>query len=309
MTTARSDRLTRFAWIVLAYNMAVVLFGAVVRATGSGAGCGSDWPTCRGGVVPLSGTAETAIEFTHRASSGIALVLVGILVVGVLRSRPGGDVARLAAAASGLLILNEAFIGALLVIFDWVADDESSGRAISIALHLVNTFLLLGALALTAWWLGDGARPSRPLPAPERRLFLGAAAGLILVGAAGAITALGDTLFPSESLFEGIRDDFTGTFLVRLRWIHPILAVAVGLYLVWLVPRGSDHPRARRLGAGITWLVAIQLGAGLINVVLLAPVWMQLLHLLLADLLWIAFVLYTVETMAARQRAAAGVGT
>lgn len=297
-------RLRRYAWLVLAYNVGVILFGAVVRATGSGAGCGSDWPTCRGGMVPLSGTVETAIEFTHRATSGIALVAVFALVVAVLRTRPKGDVVRVAAVAAAVFILNEALIGAILVLYEWVGDDQSTGRAISIALHLVNTFLLLGALTLTAWWLGDGRRPTRPLPATERRRFALVAAGLALVGAAGAITALGDTLFPAESIFAGIRDDFTGAFLVRLRWIHPILAAVTGLYLAWLAPRYARHGgRVARLSAGIVWLVGIQLALGLVNVVLLAPVWMQLVHLAAADVLWIWFVLFAVETTAAEQRA------
>jgi heme A synthase len=235
-------------------------------------------------------------------TSGIALILVAILVVAVWRSRPKGDLVRLAAAAAGILIVNEALIGAMLVLFEWVDEDQSNGRALAIALHLVNTFLLLGALALTAWWTGDGARPRRPFPERERRWFTMAAVGLLLVGAAGAITALGDTLFPAESIFEGIRDDFTGTFLVRLRWIHPILAVATGLFIVWLVPRTVVEGRARRLGAAITWLVGIQLIAGIVNVALLAPVWMQLVHLFLADLLWVASVLYAVEVLAVRER-------
>jgi heme A synthase len=300
----RGGRLRRFAWFVLAYNVGVILFGAVVRATGSGAGCGSDWPTCRGGMVPLSGTAETAIEFTHRATSGIALVLVAALAVAVLRSRPKGDVVRVAAVASAVFILNEALIGAILVLYEWVEDNESTGRAISIALHLMNTFLLLGSLTLTAWWLGDGSRPSRPLPPAVWRRFLPAAIGLALVGAAGAITALGDTLFPADSVFAGIRDDFTGTFLVRLRWIHPVLGALTGVYLAWLAPRHAGRGgRLARLAAGVVWLVAGQLALGILNVILLAPVWMQLVHLAVADAMWIWFVLFAVEVAAAEQRA------
>ena len=155
-------RLRKFSWFVLTYNVVVILFGAVVRATGSGAGCGSDWPTCQGGVVPLTGTSETAIEFTHRATSGIALILVFLLLVWVLKSRPAGDVARIAAIAAAVLVVNEALVGAMLVLFGWVEDDQSMGRAVSIAVHLINTFLLLGALSLTAWWLGDGSRQENP---------------------------------------------------------------------------------------------------------------------------------------------------
>jgi heme A synthase len=202
-----------------------------------------------------------------------------------------------------VLVVNEALVGAMLVLFEWVEDDQSNGRAVSIAVHLVNTFLLLGALTLTAWWLGDGSRPSRPFPSRERRLLGWATAGLIVVGAAGAITALGDTLFPAESIFEGIRDDFTGTFLVRLRWIHPVVAVATAVLLGWLAPRYAHHGgRTQQIGTALVWLVLVQLVAGVVNVLLLAPVWMQIIHLLLADLLWIVFVLFAVEAVAAEQR-------
>ncbi|MCJ7725972.1 MAG: COX15/CtaA family protein [Acidimicrobiia bacterium] len=300
-----ADRLRKYAWFVLAYNVGVILFGAVVRATGSGAGCGSDWPACRGGIVPLEGTAETVIEFTHRATSGIALVLVFVLLISVLRRKPSAGPARIAAIAAAGLVVSEALVGAMLVLFGWVEDDQSMGRAISIAVHLINTFLLLGALSLTAWWLGEGSRPGRPFPVREKRWMGLAAAGLILVGIAGAITALGDTLFPAESIFAGIRDDFTGTFLVRLRWIHPILAVAAGLLLVWLAPRYARlGSRVQQMGAIMMWLVIGQLMLGFVNVLLLAPVWMQVVHLLAADLTWIVFVLFAVETLAATGREA-----
>ncbi len=292
-------RIARFAWFVAAYNVAVVLYGAVVRATGSGAGCGSNWPDCNGGALPLTGTAEEIIEFGHRASSGVALILVAVLVVWVFRSCPKGDRARMAATAAGALIVVEALFGAMLVLFEWVADDQSNGRAVSITLHLVVTFLLLASLALTAWWLSGGRAPVRPLDPRDRRLFSIATGGLMLVGAAGAITALGDTLFPAESLFEGIRDDFTGAFLVRLRWIHPIVAVATSALVLYLaVNRRPATGPGIRLADGLAVLVGIQLFAGVANVLLLAPVWMQVVHLLLADAMWIGFVLYSSETLA-----------
>lgn len=280
------SRFTRFAAATLVVNVGVVLFGAVVRATGSGAGCGSHWPTCGGTAIPLSGTAERFIEFGHRASSGIALALVAILVVWAVRTRPSRDPVRLAAVAAGILILSEALIGAALVMFEWVADDRSVARAVSITVHLVNTFLLLAALALTAWWSSGRPVPSRSPARPTLwRVAIGAGA-LILVGAAGAITALGDTLFPPEGL-GGIEADPAGGFLVRLRWVHPILAVITAAYLVYL-SRTLHVPEWMRSALGS--LVVVQIGAGLLNVALLAPVWMQLVHLLLADAVWIGFV-------------------
>lgn len=280
--TVTDRRFTRFAVVTLAYNIGVILFGAVVRATGSGAGCGSHWPTCGGQVVPLSGSAERFIEFGHRASSGVALVLVGILVVWAIRSREAGDPVRIAAIVAGILIVNEALIGAALVLFEWVGDDRSVGRAVSITVHLVNTFLLLAALTLTAWWsAGHRTPPRRPNRVTAWLVGIGAVA-LILVGASGAITALGDTLFPPH---EAGADP--ASFLVSLRWVHPVLAVGTALYLLHLsrVLRVPDRMRGYLAG-----IVVIQLTAGVVNIALAAPVWMQVVHLLIADLLWIAFV-------------------
>lgn len=294
------SRFARFARLVLAYNVLVILLGAVVRATESGAGCESDWPTCSGSLVPAGGDAETIIEFTHRATSGIALVLVAVLVAGAIRTRPRGDTARTMAIAAGILILNEALIGAALVLFEWVADDESVARVISIVLHLVNTFLLLGALTLTVWFAAGRAIPRRPLPRPAlRRTRLGAII-LLVVGAAGAITALGDTLFPPEAVGIGLFDDFGGTLVVRLRWIHPLLAVAAAGYLLWFA---GTHPS--EAGRWLHRLVYLQVLAGIVNVALLAPLWMQVLHLLLADAVWIGFVIAATEALAVRRPVAA----
>ena len=284
----RDRRFTRFAVATLLFSMGVVLYGAVVRATGSGAGCGSHWPTCGGDIVPISGSVERFVEFGHRASSGVALVLVAILVVWAVRTRPRRDPVRLAAVASAILIVNEALIGAALVLFEWVADDASVGRAVSITVHLVNTFLLLAALTLTAWWSAGRSTPMAGGDRSTRRLVLVGAIGLLVVGAAGAITALGDTLFPPDDAVG------SGNFLVRLRWIHPILAVGVAGYLIYLsrVVRVPEWMRS-----ALASLVVIQLAAGLVNVGLAAPVWMQVIHLLLADTIWIVFVVVSSEAL------------
>jgi heme A synthase len=314
-------RFTRFAIAVLAYNVAVVLFGAVVRATGSGAGCGANWPSCQGSFVPEGTDAATLIEFTHRATSGVALALVAIMVVWAVRSRPRGDIVRWMAIASGILIVNEALIGAMLVLFEWVADDESVGRVFSVVLHLVNTFLLLGALTLTAWFSTGKPVPRRRFPEHSWRLLRWGVILLIVVSAMGAITALGDTLFPKESLGAGFFDDLAGTLIRRLRWIHPVLAVGTAGYLLWMlrrlessamwavtvgdggqVSRVAVTGRSTSAGAALERLVYLQLALGMTNVVLLAPVWMQVVHLLVADLLWISFVLYASQTMAMQQQ-------
>jgi heme A synthase len=294
-------RLARFAVWTLGLNVLVVLWGAVVRATGSGAGCGSHWPLCNGEMVPRSPTVATLVELTHRLTSGAALVLVAVLTVWCFRALPRRHPGRRAAVVAAALIVAEAAIGAGLVLFSLVGSDASVGRAAYMGLHLAVTFFLLAALALTAWW-ASGAPPVRL--AGSATVYLGLAmAGLLLVGASGAIAALGDTLFPAGSLAAGMRQDVApgAHFLLRLRVIHPLLATTVGVYLLLLpqlvgaVRRGRT---ARRFGSAVSLLALAQLAVGAVNLGLLAPVWLQLLHLLLADAVWVALVLFAAAMLA-----------
>lgn len=315
------DRVTRFAWSVLAYNLGVIAWGAYVRASGSGAGCGSHWPLCNGEIVPRAPAAATLIEFSHRVTSGLALLAVVALVVWTWRARGPGHPARRAALASLALMAGEAAVGAGLVLFQLVADNASIARALFMATHLVNTFLLLGALTLTAHALGETRRAHPPAGAagPRRAVFVAAMLGLLLVGVSGAVAALGDTLYPAGSLEAALEQDLSSTarWLIRLRLAHPLISVAAGLGLLALTlgiaaPRGGartpqPHP-ARPFARAVVLLTFAQLVCGALNVLLLAPVWMQLVHLLLADLLWIAFVLTAAASLPARAEATASAG-
>jgi heme A synthase len=295
--------LAKFAWATLGYNMLVILWGAYVRATGSGAGCGSHWPLCNGVVVPRAPAIETMIEFTHRLTSGMALLLVIVLFVWAFRAYPKGHTVRLGASLTMLFIITEALVGAGLVLFEWVAHDASIGRVISISVHLVNTFLLLAALTLTAWWTSGGERVVLRGHGIALWLFVIAFFSMMILGVTGAVTALGDTLFPSASLQEGIAQDFlpTAHFLIRLRVWHPVVAIIVGVYLWFLtglIALFRANPRIHKIAGLLAGLFLVQLAAGMINLVLLAPVWMQLVHLLLADLVWVAVVLLAVSNFA-----------
>ena len=289
-----AQRFERFSWAVLAYNLFVIVWGAFVRATGSGAGCGAHWPMCNGEVVPHSPSMQTVIEFTHRSTSGIALLLVVAQLVWAFRVFEKGSRTRALAVATMIFMLLEAAVGAAIVLLRHVAYDPSAARAGWIAVHLINTFLLVAALTLTPWSVrhGEERAPHRELtPA----LLLGAAFVLI-TGVAGAITALGDTLFPAESLAQGMTADLSPTahFLVRLRVIHPLIAVVATLFLLGLagfVAQTRKGPHVRALSTSLAALLLIQIAAGLLNLWWLAPVSMQLVHLLLADFVWIAFVL------------------
>jgi heme A synthase len=307
--TMKLSRFARYAWLVLIYNIGVVLWGAYVRATGSGAGCGNHWPLCGGVVIPRSPAIATMIEFSHRVTSGLTILLVIGLVVWAFRAYPKGHVVRLGAALSLLFTVSEALVGAGLVLLQLVAQNASAGRAFSVALHLTNTFLLLGSLTLTAYWASGG--PRLRLRGHERLdWWLGIGLlGVLILGVTGAITALGDTLFPAGSLAEGMQKDFspTANFLIRLRVIHPLIAITVGVYVVLiarLLVGPENSPLTKRIATALTGLVLAQVLAGGINVMLMAPVWMQLVHLLLADLLWITLVLFAATLLAAPVREA-----
>lgn len=298
------DRFARYSWGVLGYNLFVILWGAYVRATGSGAGCGSHWPLCNGDVVPRAPALETVIEFTHRATSGVALVTVIVLFLWARRLYPRQNLVRTGALLSLVFIIIEALLGAGLVLFELVAEDDSTFRAFSIVAHLVNTFILVAVLTLTAWWASGGETPSEPAPRAHRLALYAAFAGLLVVGGTGAIAALGDTLFPAETLQQGLQASFSTEShpLVQLRKYHPLAAIFVGLYLV-VAARAITRklsPAAQRIASTLTLLYVAQLVAGTINIVLLAPVWLQIVHLLLADFVWIALVALAAATIGPR---------
>lgn len=295
------SRLARFAWIVLAYNLAVIAWGAYVRASGSGAGCGSHWPLCNGEVVPPSPSVATLIEYSHRLTSGLALIGVVVLLIWVRRACRPGDPARLGAALSLLFMLTEAAVGAGLVLFRLVAENASMARAMFMGVHLLNTFILLACLVLTAWWLSGGLPIGWRGRSSTTAAVVGGCVALLIVSSSGAIAALGDTLFPSTSLSDALQADLSATshFLIRLRMFHPVLAGATALALLAIAPRlARDRgPRVRRLAVGVCSLVAVQVVLGFANVLLLAPISLQLVHLLVADAIWISFVLLGAEAL------------
>lgn len=288
-------RFALLAWTTLVWNILTILWGAVVRATGSGAGCGSHWPLCNGVVVPLEAGTATLIEFSHRMTSAVALVLVFWVLVRARRVFKVGHPVRAGASWSFFLILVEAAVGAALVLLGLVEDNASVLRAVYMGVHLTNTLFLLAALALTASWSSrDGIQPFRERESTGFLYVLGVF--LVLVtGVSGAIAALGDTLFPASSLVEGFNLDFgSGThFLLRLRLLHPPIAVVAGLTMLLLARRaGAGGDRLRSLGRSLVFLVVLQVLAGMLNLILLVPIWLQVLHLFLADMLWIVLVIY-----------------
>ena len=295
-------RFARFAWFVLAFNIAVVLWGAYVRATGSGAGCGEHWPLCNGEVLPRSPQLETMIEFTHRATSGLSLILVVVLAVAAFRVFRSGHVVRRAALWSVGLILSEALLGAALVLLRHVASNASTNRGYSLSLHLVNTMFLLAALTVTAWRATERpALPSIAVPRGIRTTLVVVGVAFLLVGISGAIAALGDTLFRAASIAEGMQRDFDPAShpFVRLRILHPAIAIALAGAMIsaalYLVSGNRGNRRTQKLAYLLIGFTLTQVILGALNLALLAPVWVQMLHLLTADLLWLTLVVLTLE--------------
>ncbi len=292
-----SRALTRYAWFAVGYNILVILWGALVRATGSGAGCGNHWPLCNGQVVPLAPRIDTIIEFTHRCMTGGATFIVLALLLWTFRATVKGQAARVAAVASTLLLVNEAILGALLVKLGYVTGNQSMGRVVMLSIHLSNTLLLLGALTLTAVLLGTGQRTSELSLRGRRALW--ALTGLlatIVVGVSGSLAALGDTLFPASSLRAAVEQDLSSSspLLLRLRSVHPLSALIAAGFVLWLTAE-ARRAGARRLSAVVLALLGAQFLLGLADVLLLAPTWLQILHLLGADLYWVALIALTVR--------------
>ncbi|MCU1257164.1 MAG: Heme synthase, cytochrome oxidase biosis protein Cox15-CtaA [Bryobacterales bacterium] len=285
-----------YAWCVLVYNLAVVAWGAFVRATGSGAGCGNHWPLCNGVAIPQSPQLATIIEFSHRLTAGLSTLAVIGLAAGSFRVFPPKHPARRAAVFAVVFTFLEALIGAGLVLAQKVAQDQSFARVVYLSVHLINTFLLVGAIALTAWWASGTPRMAWKQAGNWRWAALAGLLATLLLGVSGAVTALGDTLYPSKSLAEGLRSDFAPTtnLLIRFRIYHPLIAILVGGYLgtlAILAMLRRSGALVRPLAATLLVLIATQWALGALDVVLLAPFWLQLVHLLLADLLWVAAVL------------------
>jgi cytochrome c oxidase assembly protein subunit 15 len=294
-----SPALRRFAWDVLAYFIAVILWGTLVRATGSGAGCGNHWPLCNGVVIQHSASVNTLIEFTHRITSGLSFFAVVGLLAWTFAGTVRGHLARAAAVASVIFTLIEATLGALLVKLGYTAQSQSPLRPAFLALHLANTLLLVAALTLTAHLLSRRRgflRGSVRLRAP-----IGALATVLvvmIVGITGSLAALGDTLFPASSLGLALAQDFSAAsgWLVRWRWVHPGIAFAASFFLIWLLVRAAQRKTQwdnRGLSALVLLLLAAVYALGLLDVLLLAPLWVQVAHLLAADTLWAALVVLT----------------
>jgi heme a synthase len=300
----RMSLVARFAWTALYWNLAVVLWGAYVRATGSGAGCGNKWPLCDGDVVGASANGQTIVEFTHRITSVISLLMVTGLVVWCWRVTKKGDWVRYSVVLAAVFLANEALLGAALVLLKHVGSDQSVGRILFLGLHFGNTLLLLATLSLTALWLSNGSRSPTLISKWQEvgSIGLGLLATM-MTGITGAVAALSDTLFPATSLPAALAQEFSsGTpILLHVRLLHPAVATVAACYILWVIWKVSTQQnRFSQSAIALIVLLFVQVSVGMTNVLFLTPVWLQIAHLFIADVLWILLVFASVDLVLER---------
>ena len=290
----QSNRYAKFAWFVLIYNVIVVLWGAFVRATGSGAGCGAHWPICNGEVIPQNPAVTTMIEFSHRLSSGLALILVVILIVWAFRIYPKGDKVRFAAGWAMFFMITESLVGASLVLFRWVAANDSMARVYVMGIHLGNTFLLLFFLALAAYYASGNARVRFRGQGTAGTVSWLSLLAMILLAVSGAVIALGDSLLYVEGLSPD--DSMLVATLMSIRVYHPIFAILVSIFLLVAsryLAKVRPSPRANRASLVLLVLVLVEVVVGITNIALKVPVAVQIIHLLVATLMWLTVTFMT----------------
>lgn len=279
--------------LTLVYTVFVILWGAFVRISGSGAGCGQHWPTCHGEIIPPSPSIATIIEFGHRLTSGLCGLLVLLMTIAAFSYFEKGHRGRWAAVMSLIFIITESLIGAALVLLEYVADNESYWRAGWMAVHLVNTLLLVAFIYLLHFRLSE----SRPIVIGGRgadSAWLRAAIfAMFVVSTTGAVTALGHTLFPEGhgNVVANVLDDpwAETPYPLLVRVVHPMVSMSAALLFMalcsrFLAPERSEATRRAALVFGS--LVLVQTTFGVANIAFSAPGWMQLVHLLLANLVW-----------------------
>jgi heme A synthase len=281
------------ATLLVCYALIIILWGAFVRFSGSGDGCGAHWPFCHGRFVPDFFEPEVFIEFFHRAKSGFFGVLTIVLVFMSRREFASGHPIRTATLLVLLLTISEGLIGAGLVLFGWVGTDDSWQRVVVIALHFLNTIALLAALLWCAWTARFVESPSVvTLSSRQRRYAAFFVIAFILMIVTGSMASLSNTLYPTDSLRSGLQADLSpdSPLLLRLRILHPLLASALAIVLLWLLSHFSE-PLSKRFRDRCAFLIIANVAIGAGTLLSLSPVAAKLLHLLCVDLIWIHFCL------------------
>ena len=286
----------KFAWILLGYTLLVILWGAWVRISFSGDGCGDHWPLCNGDFVPQA-SGKTWTEYTHRLMSGFYGIAVVAFFFAVRRITPRQHPARLWSLLTLIFMISEALLGAKLVLLRLVGTNDSPLRAGSMGLHLMNSLMLVGSLTLTALFLGSHSWKRRSQSAIHldrrslRKFVVALGVGFLFLNISGALAALSTTLFPAENFMDSMQAQLSSThYLMSLRSFHPLLGVVfgVGFAAFGLSLRAlSPLPEIRTAAALFAATAGLTLGVGAATLFLASPVWLKLSHLTMTYVLWI----------------------
>lgn len=295
-----SPRFTLAARGLVIYVLLVILWGAWVRISHSGDGCGESWPLCNGVLIPEEAPGKTWVEFTHRIMSALFGIYVAALTIAAFKAFPKEHVVRNWALASLFFTITEALLGAKLVIFGLVGQNDSAFRAFAMSLHFANSVLLVVSCTLLALFatrkVWERRGPEDAILSVRMQKRLPGVAGFVFLalGVTGAIAALSTTLFPAMSLLQGLRDDFdqTSHFLIRLRTVHPTMGVFAGVSLVLLFYFASELAPAKEVtyrarAMQVITVMATTVILGSITLLWLSPYPLKLIHLFLAHLLGI----------------------
>jgi len=290
----------KVAVFALVYNILVVGWGVFLRAGNYGDGCGDHWPLCGDNNTPLMGTLARWIEGSHRISTALCGPLALLLVYLAFRHFPRGDYGRKAAIGVLGMTLFEGAIGAFLVKFKLVAQNDSVNRAAIMAVHCVSTFVLVAFLVTLILAAKGWRRPQFRSQGPVVPILGMGVAGIVLLGISGAVSALAHQLHKVDNVLEAaMRGD--SHWMVRLQPLHPLIAVSVTLYIflaVGLINHLRPDPNVKKAGDWLMLSFALQILIGSLNIVMDAPIVMQMLHLAMADLNFIAITALAVAALA-----------
>ena len=281
-----------FCFAVLCFCLLVILWGAWVRISHSGDGCGQSWPTCQGKyLIDSADQDKTWIEWIHRATSGLFGIMVVLLVIwSFLKFSFRHPVFKNSLCVLFFTVI-EALIGALLVLAGLTGDNTSLARALIMNLHLLNSLLLISSLFM-CWRFSLGKSFYFSGFSKKKKYLIISICTFFLIAFFGSMSSLSSSLFPSQSLWEGALLDFDSQshWLVRLRLLHPLLALVFGggFLLYYFSQDIKIKSRPQQI---LVFCVGLALLSGMMNLLLLSPVFLKLTHLLIVYLLSMSFIL------------------
>lgn len=272
MTDSKLSRGLYLFWI---YTLLVIAWGAWVRISHSGNGCGDHWPLCNGDFIPNLEIKKTLVEYSHRLMSGAyGLIVLWIFYFFHRRKNTHLLSKKMSLYLLAFMIL-EALLGALLVKQNLVTVNDSIFRLVAMSLHQLNSFLLTG----TTYLLYKSV--SQDLNIRFTKLNI----SFLILAVSGAVASLAGTLFPSTSILEGILKDFSehSHLFVRLRILHPVFALlSISSIIYWLNTKANNSKADTHLAIKLFLAMAV----GIITLITLSPIWLKIAHLMIAHFIW-----------------------